>query len=250
MESLAFIHMAVGYEDPNPAPELTAFDDLKLPNSVLLGVAGAAVAASVLGVSPSQATAAPAPVGPGSSGEHVQAVQKALGIEADGKYGAKTEAAIMDFQIRQGLKEIDGVVGKETATALGLDEQYRPIGYVDTRYDVGLNIRSYPGLSAAVIGGASEGAYLYQQFEDVAYVDGYYWTPLETGGWVADYDDDLGYSLVSHTYYEGDNYDDYYEEDVSYDPYYDGYYRNVSYSPYPGVYYYPVSYDGCSCGCD
>jgi uncharacterized protein YraI len=193
MESFAYIHTAVRYEDPKPEPELKIPElkifengDLHLSNSALVGLAGAAVAASVLGGMPEKAMAA-TPVAHGSSGEAVEAIQAALGIEVDGQYGPKTEAAITDFQIRQGLEKIDGVVGQETAKSLGLDEEYRPVGFVETNSGIGLNIRRGPGVSHHIIGGAPDGAFLYQDYETVIYngYDGYAWTPLETGGWVA-----------------------------------------------------------------
>ncbi len=153
MESLAFIHASVQYEDPNPDPEVVAFENLNVPTSAALGLAGAAVAASVLGAGASdKAMAATAPVSSGSSGQAVEAIQKALGIQVDGKYGSRTEAAVTDFQLRQGLKQIDGVVGQETAKALGLDENYHPVGYVDTYSGIGLNIRNGPGLGYWIVG--------------------------------------------------------------------------------------------------
>lgn len=255
MESLAFIHTAVSYEDPTPDPEITVLDSLNVPTSALMGLAGAAVAASVMGGTSGQAMAATAPVGAGSSGQEVQSIQKALGIKVDGTYGKTTQSAVTDFQIRQGLKEIDGVVGKETATALGLDEQYRPIGYVETNSGIGLNIRSGPGTGYFVVGGAEDGAFLEQDYETVVYNEGYAWTPLYTGGWVAsDYTTEDDYYPVSYnedscgevSYSCGD---DYSEEDVAYDDYYD--YYPVSYRPVyrPVAYYYqrPIAYRG---GCD
>ncbi len=271
MESLAFIHTAVSYEDPTPDPESTVLDNLNVSSSALMGLAGAAVAASVMGGTSGQAMAATAPVGPGSSGQEVQAVQKALGVKTDGQYGKSTQAAVMDFQIRQGMKEIDGVVGKETAKALGLDEQYRPMGYVETNSGIGLNIRGGPGTGYFVVGGAPDGAFLEQDYETVVYNDGYAWTPLYTGGWVAsDYTNEDDYYPVS--YYEGgscgeevsyrdpcgDSYD--YEEDVSYqeDDYYPVAYRPVAYRPVYRPVYYQVAYDGgcgrpvsySDCGCN
>ncbi|WP_421658008.1 peptidoglycan-binding protein [Leptothermofonsia sp. ETS-13] len=277
MESLAFIHTAVSYEDTNPDPELKVFEnvDLSVSGSALMGLAGAAVAVSVLGGAPGKATAATAPIGPGSTGNEVQAIQKALGIEADGSYGIKTQTAVIDFQIRQGLKEIDGVVGKETAKALGLDEQYRPIGFVETCSGCGLNIRSGPGLGYQIIGGAPDGAFLHQDYETVVYNDGYAWTPLcdDCGGWVAsDYTTEdyypvsygeCGYDYGCGDYYPvsygGCGYDygcgDYYP--VSYGgcgyDYGCGDYYPVSYGGCGYDYgcgdYYPVSYGGCGCGC-
>jgi hypothetical protein len=46
-------------------------------------------------------------------------VQRALGITADGYYGATTEAAVRRFQARNGLR-VDGVVGTSTRNALGI----------------------------------------------------------------------------------------------------------------------------------
>jgi uncharacterized protein YraI len=237
MESFAYIQTAIQYEDTSPEPEVKVFENVDLPlsGSALAGLAGAAVAVSVLGGVPSQAMAATAPVGPGSSGEKVEAVQKALGIDVDGQYGSKTEAAVTDFQIRQGLDEIDGKVGKETAKALGLDENYRPVGFVDTYSGIGLNIRSGPGVGYHVIGGAPDGAYLYQDYESVVYngYDGYAWTPVETGGWVAaDYTHE-SYRPVS--YGGGGGCSDY-GYDSGYDEgYYPQSYRPVSYGGDGGV---------------
>ncbi len=254
-------------------------DSLNVPTSALMGLAGAAVAVSVMGGTPGQAMAATAPIGSGSSGQEVQAIQKALGIKVDGKYGKTTQAAVTDFQIRQGLKEIDGVVGKETAKALGLDEQYRPMGYVVTNSGIGLNVREGPGLGYFVVGGAPDGAFLEQDYETVVYNDGYAWTPLYGGGWVAaDYTVEGGYSPVAYygdegcgrpvAYYDGCGgygdvgyyQDDYYGDDYYGDNYYEGYsptaYRPVAYRPvgyyggdyYGGGYYgggyYPVGYGG------
>ncbi|UBF25884.1 peptidoglycan-binding protein [Kovacikia minuta CCNUW1] len=249
MESLAFIHTAVNYEDPNSELDLKVLEnlDLKVPNAALMGLAGAAIAVTVFGGTSDKAMAATASVAPGSSGEGVQAVQKALGIEADGQFGAKTQAAVMDYQIRQGLKEIDGVVGKETAKALGLDENYRPVGFVETCSGCGLNIRSGPGVGYWVVGGAPDGAFLEQDYETVIYNDGYAWTPLYTGGWVASDYTNEGYYPVSYGgcggYDECGGYeDDYYP--VSYGG---GCGYDYGCGGYDDHDYYPVSYRG-GCG--
>lgn len=184
METIGFIHAAINHEDPNPTPELRSLD-VNLPNSALMTAAGIAVTATVLSTGSDRAMAATPVQGAGSSGAKVQAVQKALGIQADGQYGSKTEAAVTDFQIRQGLKQIDGVVGKETATALGLDEKYRPVGYVSTPSRIGVNIRSGPGLGYARVGGAGDGAYLSQDYSNTVNRDGYTWTRVPGRGWVA-----------------------------------------------------------------
>jgi peptidoglycan hydrolase-like protein with peptidoglycan-binding domain len=61
---------------------------------------------------------------PGSRGAAVQQVQIALvalgyPIEVDGEYGPRTEAAVSDFQQRNGL-DVDGIAGPDTQVALGV----------------------------------------------------------------------------------------------------------------------------------
>jgi peptidoglycan hydrolase-like protein with peptidoglycan-binding domain len=237
MELLAFVHTAVNYEDPNPDPEVTLLDgkSLKIPSSAGVALAGVALAMAAVSASPDQAMAATASIGAGSSGEAVTNIQKALGINADGEFGTKTEAAVMDFQIRQGLKEVDGVVGKETATALGLDEKYKPVqlGYVDTYSGIGLNVRSGPGLDYRRIGGLSDGTVV-ETFGEVVDRYGYDWQRVDSGAWVATDYVSYGYEPVS--YYDH-YYDDCYEE-VSY---HDHYYHDHYYDDY---YYSPRSYGG------
>jgi resuscitation-promoting factor RpfB len=55
----------------------------------------------------------------GSSGATVTALQRALGIEADGIYGRHTRRAVRRFQRRHGLVA-DGVAGPATLRALGV----------------------------------------------------------------------------------------------------------------------------------
>jgi peptidoglycan hydrolase-like protein with peptidoglycan-binding domain len=53
----------------------------------------------------------------GSRGSAVVAVQRALGISADGIFGPRTRAAVRAFQVRHGLT-VDGIVGPQTRSAL------------------------------------------------------------------------------------------------------------------------------------
>jgi peptidoglycan hydrolase-like protein with peptidoglycan-binding domain len=53
----------------------------------------------------------------GTRGSAVEAVQRALGISADGIFGPQTRAAVRAFQARKGLV-VDGVVGPQTRAAL------------------------------------------------------------------------------------------------------------------------------------
>jgi peptidoglycan hydrolase-like protein with peptidoglycan-binding domain len=55
----------------------------------------------------------------GSQGSTIAAVQRALGVPADGIYGPRTRAAVIAFQREHGLI-VDGIVGPQTLGALGL----------------------------------------------------------------------------------------------------------------------------------
>ena len=55
----------------------------------------------------------------GSQGSTIAAVQRALGIPADGVYGSVTRRAVIAFQRSHGLI-VDGIVGPQTLGALGL----------------------------------------------------------------------------------------------------------------------------------
>ncbi|HEV7749889.1 MAG TPA: transglycosylase family protein [Baekduia sp.] len=64
---------------------------------------------------------APAPVtlSAGSAGSPVSALQAALGVPQTGRFSAATSRAVKAFQRRSGLT-VDGIVGPQTAAALGL----------------------------------------------------------------------------------------------------------------------------------
>lgn len=55
----------------------------------------------------------------GSKGSEVVALQKFLGLKADGDFGPKTDAAVKRWQKNNGLA-VDGIVGPKTLDAMGL----------------------------------------------------------------------------------------------------------------------------------
>ncbi|MGJ3250213.1 MAG: peptidoglycan-binding protein [Elainellaceae cyanobacterium] len=205
MELLALTHAATAYEDPRPEPQLRSLDEfnIQLPSSTWMGLAGFAVAASVVGHTPN----ANAVVGPGDICPPVSDVQQAL-LDAgfspggvDGIYGVGTTAAVQNFQSLNGLA-IDGVVGPSTADALGLGDAGDPGnpflignscegGGIGGGSDVivaaagGVNVREAPGFTR-IIGFAGSGESLSLTGERV-FSGGYNWVKLAgEAGWVAE----------------------------------------------------------------
>ena len=93
---------------------------------VLRGRAGVTLAVAAMAFAAAGAVAQDSPpagggssAGSGASGSSVSAIQRALGIAADGVYGPQTRAAVRRFQRREGLA-VDGVAGPATLAALGL----------------------------------------------------------------------------------------------------------------------------------
>ena len=79
-----------------------------------------AVALSAIAAGGALAQDATTPPAPGvQSTDSVRALQKELGVKADGVYGPKTRAAVKRFQRAHGLA-VDGVAGPQTLAALGL----------------------------------------------------------------------------------------------------------------------------------
>jgi cell wall-associated NlpC family hydrolase len=80
---------------------------------------GGTLAAGGAGVAQATTTSKGTGLRPGDSGARVKALQRALGITADGTFGPATKRAVIAFQRSHGL-EAKGVVGPLTAKALGL----------------------------------------------------------------------------------------------------------------------------------
>jgi hypothetical protein len=101
---------------------------------VLRGRAGItlAVALSAIAAGGALAQDAATPVAPGvQSTDSVRALQKKLGLSADGVYGPKTRAAVKRFQRAHGLA-VDGVAGPQTLAELGLGGGDQPTATAQT----------------------------------------------------------------------------------------------------------------------
>lgn len=85
-----------------------------------------AVALSAIAAGGALAQDAATPLAPGvQSADSVRALQKKLGVKADGVYGPRTRAAVKRFQRANGLA-VDGVAGPQTVAALGLGSGDEP----------------------------------------------------------------------------------------------------------------------------
>jgi peptidoglycan hydrolase-like protein with peptidoglycan-binding domain len=91
-------------------------------STLALGAAGAAAhesGGSLAGSSSVQASSSSTRAASPTSASTIKAVQRKLGVSADGVLGPQTRRAIKRFQTRRGLKA-DGVLGTATLKALGV----------------------------------------------------------------------------------------------------------------------------------
>jgi hypothetical protein len=116
METLAYFHLALAYEEPNPSPNLRFKDtDLRAASSVAMGFIASGIVASTL----TCADVAGATLYYGSRGADVAKLQEALGnIAVDGVFGSETLARLKSYQAKKGFI-IDGIAGAETLSTLG-----------------------------------------------------------------------------------------------------------------------------------
>lgn len=186
METLAFTYYSASYEDPRDREGKPLKLPANLPNSQQIGLfAGTIALLSLFGsVSPPSRAMS---YRSGSRGETVVKIQQALGIPADGIYGSRTERAVRDYQKRRGLRWIDGIAGKETLSALGINTAENTGGQflqaiVRTPDRQGVNVRATP--NGAKIGGLADGESV-SLTGDEWQIGSYRWVKIPRGGWVA-----------------------------------------------------------------
>jgi uncharacterized protein YraI len=123
METLAFLHASINYENPESVTPISHPEGERSPiaQSMVAGMTGGAVVLSAMVMAPgSQAV-----VQQGDECAAVRSVQTALQQkgynpgQVDGVFGPTTEVATIEFQRRNNLPA-DGQVGSKTASALGL----------------------------------------------------------------------------------------------------------------------------------
>ena len=190
METLAFTHAAVAYEDPNPAPELQI--NLAIPSSAWVGAMSTAVVlTAVVGTAPNaEASVRFGDVCPAVSDLQVTLISAGYnpgGI--DSTFGSNTLSAVQRFQSNNGLNA-DGVVGPQTANAMGLrgadflaGNSCGDVGdsggtFVSTNGSA-LTVRSGPG------GGYTAVDYLANGTPVTVNRISSGWSELEGGGWVS-----------------------------------------------------------------
>lgn len=90
----------------------------------------------------------------GARGESVKRLQRALGIDDDGKFGPETLARVEDFQRREKLP-VDGVVGRRTWDALKAKTGVQPKVQPTTVDDVADKVTRWTTITAAITAAAT-----------------------------------------------------------------------------------------------
>ncbi|MBP0007444.1 MULTISPECIES: peptidoglycan-binding protein [unclassified Roseofilum] len=183
IESLAFTHASLAYEDTNPTPQLRSFEgiNVSLAKSAV-GVLALSVALSIISV----AENAMAYLSYGSRGNDVVYLQDLLkragyfsyAVGSTGYYGSITYDAVVSYQYDMGLA-VDGMAGAQTFASL---EANTGVGGGTHRVVAtgGLNVRSGMGTSFPVIGGLANGQRVFvESFDHTG------WAKLTTGGYVS-----------------------------------------------------------------
>jgi hypothetical protein len=118
MDTLAFVHASIAYEEPNSSYDIEKFKDTKLR-----GVSSAAmafVASGIVTTTLAYTNQAQAALYYGSKGSEVAKLQTALGnIAVDGVFGSETLARLKFYQDKHRLR-VDGIAGSATLSRLGL----------------------------------------------------------------------------------------------------------------------------------
>lgn len=129
MKSLLSIHLAAAEQHPETRPKLKPFklQTWKMSSLTWKGLLSLTIIASLLNTAPSAMAAL---LRRGDRGNDVYYMQLALGVPADGVFGAETEGAVIRFQQRCGLL-VDGIAGPQTLNALAtgncFTDDFRPI---------------------------------------------------------------------------------------------------------------------------
>jgi hypothetical protein len=133
--------------------------------STSIAVVGAVLAlGGPLALAQSSAQApAPATLSAGSAGSAVSALQTALGVSATGRFTAATARAVRKFQRGHGLT-VDGIVGPQTAAALGLPSSAQPDAEAASTAPAGAAAGTLAKIAACESGGdptaiSSDGTY-------------------------------------------------------------------------------------------
>ncbi|MCC5647122.1 peptidoglycan-binding protein [Nostoc sp. CHAB 5824] len=135
METLAYSHAAIAYEEPNLSTNLRFKDtDLRAASSVAMSCVAWGIVASTV----TYADAAQATVYYGSRGSDVAKLQKALGnIAVDGVFGSETLTRLKSYQAKKGLI-VDGIAGRETFSSLALSSLSKNLKEQDLEIEIGL----------------------------------------------------------------------------------------------------------------